>query len=47
MKLRNIALALTLCVPLVSTSYAQQIPKSRQERLMAVPRLKLLICLAK
>ena len=36
MKLRSIALALTLCVPLVSTSYAQQIPKARQQRLMAV-----------
>ena len=36
MKVRNIALAFALCVPLVSTSYAQQIPKSRQERLMAV-----------
>ena len=38
MKLRNIALALALCVPLASTSYAQQIPKSRQERLMAVAK---------
>ena len=38
MKVRNIALALALCVPLVSTSYAQQIPKSRQERLMAVAK---------
>ncbi len=36
MKLRSIALALSLCVPLVSTSYAQQIPKARQQRLMAV-----------
>jgi periplasmic protein CpxP/Spy len=36
MKLRSIALALALCVPLVSTSYAQQIPKARQQRLMAV-----------
>jgi hypothetical protein len=40
MKLRNIALALALCVPLVSTSYAQQIPKSRQERLTAVAKSK-------
>ena len=36
MKLRSIALALSLCVPLVSTSYAQQIPKARQQRLVAV-----------
>jgi len=36
MKLRSIALALSLCVPLVSTSYAQQVPKARQQRLMAV-----------
>ena len=38
MKLRKIALALALCVPLVSTSYAQEIPKSRQQRLMAVAK---------
>ena len=36
MKLRSIALALSLCVPLVSTSHAQQISKARQQRLMAV-----------
>ena len=36
MRLRSIALALSLCVPLVSTSYAQQIPKARQQRLVAV-----------
>jgi hypothetical protein len=40
MKLRNTALALALCVPLVSTPYAKQIPKSRQERLMAVAKGK-------
>jgi hypothetical protein len=38
MKLRKIALALALCVPLVSTSYAQEIPKARQQRLMAVAK---------
>ena len=42
MKLRSIAVALAFCVSLVSTSnatsYAQQIPKSRQERLMAVAK---------
>ena len=38
MKLRNVALALALCVPLVSTSYAQEIPKARQQRLMAVAK---------
>ena len=38
MKLRIIGLPLALRVPLVSTSYAQQIPKSRQERLMAVAK---------
>ena len=36
MKLRSIALALSLCAPLVSTSYGQQIPKAREQRLMAV-----------
>ncbi|HEY1496446.1 MAG TPA: hypothetical protein VGF49_17960 [Candidatus Solibacter sp.] len=36
MKLRSIALALSLCVPLVSTSYAQQIPKAREQRLVAL-----------
>ena len=38
MKLRSIALALSLCLPLVSTSYAQQIPKARQQRLMATAK---------
>ena len=38
MKLRNIALALALCVPVVSTSYAQEMPKARQQRLMAVAK---------
>ena len=42
MKLRSIALALTFCVSLVSTSllastsYAQQIPKARMQRLKSV-----------
>jgi Spy/CpxP family protein refolding chaperone len=36
MKLRSIALALSLCVPLVSTSQAQKMPKARQERLMGL-----------
>jgi len=36
MKLRSIALALSLCAPLVSTSQAQKMPKARQERLMAL-----------
>ena len=31
MKLRDIALALALCVPLVSTSYARQIPKGESD----------------
>lgn len=38
MKLRIIGIPLALRVPLESTSYAQQIPKSRQERLMAVAK---------
>ena len=38
MKLRSIALALSLSLPLVSTSYAQQIPKARQQRLMATAK---------
>ena len=44
MKLRSIALALTFCVSLVSTSllastsYAQQIPKARLHRLEAVAK---------
>ena len=41
MKPRSIALALAFCVslvstPLVSTSHAQQMPKARQQRLMAL-----------
>ena len=36
MKLHIIGIPLALNAPLESTSYAQQIPKSRQERLMAV-----------
>ena len=38
MKLRIIGIPLALRVPLESTSYAQQIPKSPQERLMAVAK---------
>jgi len=38
MELRIIGIPLALNVPLASTSYAQQIPKSRQERLMAVAK---------
>ena len=38
MTLRIIGIALALRVPLEATSYAQQIPKSRQERLMAVAK---------
>ena len=38
MKLRIIGIPLALSVPLESTSYAQQIPKSHQERLMAVAK---------
>ena len=38
MKLRIIGIPLALRVPLESTSYAQQIPKSRPERLMAVAK---------
>jgi len=38
MKLRIIGIPLALRVPLESTSYAQQIPTSRQERLMAVAK---------
>jgi periplasmic protein CpxP/Spy len=37
MKLRIVALALSLCTPLVSTSYAQM-PKSRQHRLKALAK---------
>ena len=38
MKLRSIALALAFCVSLLSTSYAQQIPKARQQRLIALAK---------
>src|SRR5215469_11609983 len=38
MKLRSIAIALAFCVSLLSTSYAQQIPKARQERLIALAK---------
>jgi Spy/CpxP family protein refolding chaperone len=38
MKLCNIALAVSLCVPLISTSHAQKMPKARQERLMGMAK---------
>ena len=38
MKLRSIAIALAFCVSLLSTSYAQQIPKARQQRLTALAK---------
>ncbi len=42
MKLRSMAIALAFCVSLLSTSlstsYAQQIPKARQQRLMALAK---------
>jgi periplasmic protein CpxP/Spy len=38
MNTRSIALGLALCVSLVSTSYAQEIPKARQQRLMALAK---------
>jgi hypothetical protein len=38
MKPRSIALALAFCVSLLSTSYAQQIPKARQQRLIALAK---------
>ena len=38
MKPRNIAIALAFCVSLVSTSYAQPIPKARIQRLEAVAK---------
>ena len=38
MKLRSIAIVLAFCVSLLSTSYAQQIPKARQQRLMALAK---------
>jgi hypothetical protein len=38
MKLRSIAIALAFCVYLLSPSYAQQIPKARQQKLMALAK---------
>jgi periplasmic protein CpxP/Spy len=38
MKPRSIALALAFCISLLSTSYAQQIPKARQQRLIALAK---------
>ena len=38
MKTRSIALALAFCVSLLSTPYAQQIPKARQQRLLALAK---------
>ena len=38
MKLRSIAIALVFCASLLSTSYAQQIPKARQQRLIALAK---------
>ena len=38
MKLRSIAIALAFCVSLLSTSYAQQIPKARRQRLMPLAK---------
>ena len=38
MRLRSIALALAFCVSLLSTSYAQQMPKAHQQRLMALAK---------
>jgi Spy/CpxP family protein refolding chaperone len=38
MKPRSISIALAFCVSLVSTSYAQQIPKARLHRLEAVAK---------
>ena len=38
MKPRSIAIALAFCVSLVSTSYAQPVPKSRVQRLEAVAK---------
>jgi Spy/CpxP family protein refolding chaperone len=38
MKLRSIAIALAFCVSLLFTSYAQQIPKDRQQRLIALAK---------
>jgi Spy/CpxP family protein refolding chaperone len=38
MKPRNMAIALAFCASLVSTSYAQPIPKARERRLEAVAK---------
>ena len=38
MKLRRIAIVLAFCASLLSTSYAQQMPKARQERLMTLAK---------
>ena len=38
MRLRSVAIALAFCVSLLSTSYAQQIPKARQQRLTALAK---------
>jgi periplasmic protein CpxP/Spy len=38
MKLRRIAIVLAFCVSLLSTSYAQRIPKARQQRLIALAK---------
>ena len=38
MKLRSIAIALAFCVSLLSPSYAQKIPKARQQKLMALAK---------
>ncbi len=38
MKLRSIAIALAFCVSLLSTSYAQKMPKAREQRLMALAK---------
>lgn len=38
MRLRNIAIALVFCVSLLTTSYAQEIPKARQQRLMTLAK---------
>jgi Spy/CpxP family protein refolding chaperone len=38
MNTRSIAVGLALCVSLLSTSYAQQIPKARQQRLIALAK---------
>src|SRR5215472_4456686 len=38
MNTRNIALGLAFCVSLLSTSYAQKIPKAREQRLIALAK---------